>query len=472
MIETRKGPICPGKISEDGNGTDRHEEQQISKAKNEPCTLAINLMEKICDRTNLNQAYKRVRANKGAPGVDGLTIEALGEHLSNHKEQLIQSLLEGSYEPQTVRKVMIPKPGGGERQLGIPTVVDRLIQQAILQVLEPMFDPDFSESSYGFRPKRSAHQALQKAQEYVRGGRRWVVDMDLEKFFDRVNHDILMSRLARKIGDKRLLKIIRRYLTAGIMEGGIVMMRHEGTPQGGPLSPLLSNILLDELDKELERRGHKFCRYADDQNIYVKSRLAGERVYQSIKLFLEKRLKLKVNDEKSAVAPVRERKFLGYRILNDGTLTIAPKTLERAKDKIRKLTQRNRGRSMELVITELNSYLNGWINYFKLASAKSLMGELDSWIRRKLRCYKLVQRKQGTSITKLLMSLGIGAEEAYKIGSSGKGWWRLSLTQAVHRALDKAWFKQKGLINLQDTWVRLLNIRYGTAVCDNARTVV
>lgn len=457
VIETHKSTICLGNISESGNRTDMHEEQQTSKVEKEPCTLAINLMERICDRANLNQAYKRVKANKGAPGVDGLTIEALGEYLNNHKEQLIQPLLDGSYEPQAVRKVMIPKPGGGERQLGIPTVVDRLIQQAILQVMEPMFDPGFSESSYGFRPKRSAHQALKKAQEYVKAGHTWIVDMDLEKFFDRVNHDILMSRLARKIGDKRLLKIIRRYLTAGIMQDGIVMTRHEGTPQGGPLSPLLSNILLDELDKELERRGHKFCRYADDQNIYVKSKRAGERVYKSVKLFLEKKLRLKVNDEKSAVAPVRERKFLGYRLLNDGKLTIAPKTLERAKDKIRQLTQRNRGRSLEQVIGELNSYLNGWLNYFKLASAKSLMGDLDSWIRRKLRCYKLKQKKRGSSIAKLLLSLGIHAEEACKIGSSGKGWWRLSLTQAIHRALNNEWFKQKGLINLQETWVRLLN---------------
>lgn len=457
MIETRKGTICLGKVSEGGNGANLQEEQQTSKVRKEPCTLAINLMEKICDRTNLNHAYKRVKANKGAPGVDGLTIKDLGEHLSNHKEQLIQSLLDGSYKPQPVRKVMIPKPGGGERQLGIPTVVDRLIQQAILQVLEPMFDPGFSESSYGFRPKRSAHQALKKAQEYVEEGHVWVVDMDLEKYFDRVNHDILMSRLARRIGDKRLLKIIRRYLTAGIMQEGVVMMRHEGTPQGGPLSPLLSNILLDELDKELERRGHKFCRYADDQNIYVRSKRAGERVYASLKQFLETKLKLKVNDEKSALALVEERKFLGYRLLNDGKLTIAPKTLERAKDKIRRLTQRNRGRSLDQVLRELNSYLNGWLNYFKLAHAKSLMGKLDSWIRRKLRCYKLNQRKRGPSIAKLLMSLGIDEIKSRKLGSSGKGWWRLSRTQAVHRALNNDWFKQKGLINLQETWVRLLN---------------
>lgn len=457
MVETHKSAICPGNNSESGNRADIHEEQQNSKARNETCTLAVDLMEKICDRTNLNRAYKRVKANKGAPGVDGMTIEALGEYIREYKEQLIQSLIDGSYEPQAVRKVMIPKPGGGERQLGIPTVVDRLIQQAILQVLEPMFDKGFSESSFGFRPNRSAHQALKQAQKYIESGYTWVIDMDLEKFFDRVNHDILMSKLAKQIGDKRLLKIIRRYLTAGIMQEGVIMTRHEGVPQGGPLSPLLSNILLDELDKELERRGHKFCRYADDQNTYVRSKRAGERVYASIKLFLEKKLKLKVNEEKSAVAPVRERKFLGYRLLNDGKLTIAPKTLERLKDKIRQLTKRNRGRSLEQVIGELNSYLNGWINYFRLASAKSLLVDMDSWIRRKLRCYKLKQKKRGSSIIKLLMGLGVSEKEARQIGSSGKGWWRLSLTYAVHRALDNEWFKQQGLINLQDIWLRLLN---------------
>lgn len=448
--------ICPDGIGEGGTGTEPVEEQQIVVAKNKTCVLAVNLMELICESANLNRAYKRVKANGGTPGVDGMTVESIREYLREHKEQLIQSLLEGTYEPQPVRKVMIPKPGGGKRQLGIPTVVDRLVQQAILQVLEPMFDEGFSESSYGFRPNRSAHGALKKAKEYVEQGHTWVVDIDLEKFFDRVNHDILMSRLANRIGDKRLLKIIRRYLTAGIMQDGVVMTRHEGTPQGGPLSPLLSNILLDELDKELERRGHKFCRYADDQNIYVRSKRAGERVYSSIRRFLETRLKLRVNEEKSAVAHVRERKFLGYRILNDGTLTIAPKTVERAKDKIRLLTRRSRGRSLEQVIGELNSYLAGWLNYFRLAEAKGLMASMDSWVRRKLRCCKLKQKKRGSSIAKLLMSLGVSERESRQLGSSCKGWWRLSLTEAVHRALNNAWFKTKGLMSLEEQWVRLL----------------
>lgn len=457
MVEDQIDATSPVKASESRTGASLHGEQQISMAKNEPCALAVNLMEKICNRANLNQAYKRVKANKGAPGVDRVSVKALGEYISNHKEQLIETLLSGSYKPNPVRQVMIPKPGGGERQLGIPTVLDRMIQQAILQVLEPMFDREFSESSYGFRPKRSAQNALKQAKAYVESGNTWVVDMDLEKFFDRVNHDILMSKLAKRIGDKRLLKIIRGFLTAGIMQEGVVVSRYAGTPQGGPLSPLLSNILLDELDKELERRGHKFCRYADDQNIYVKSKRSGERVYTSIKQFLEKKLKLKVNEEKSAVAQVCERKFLGYQILNDGRLMIAMTSIQRAKDKVRRLTWRSRGKSFEQVITELNNFLRGWSNYYKLAEAKSLWKKLDSWVRRKLRCYKLKQKKRGTSIAKLLMSLGVSEKESRQIGSSGKGWWRLSRTYAVHRALDNVWLKKWGLISLEERWATLLN---------------
>lgn len=450
MINNRK-ILSPN--GNDGEGVTRaslNERQQNLVAMNEPCALAINLMEQICNTANLNLAYKRVKSNKGAPGIDKITVSELGWYVRNHKEQLIQSLLDGSYKPQPVRKVMIPKPGGGERQLGIPTAIDRLVQQAILQILEPTFDRSFSESSYGFRPNRSAHDALKQAKEYVEDGRVWVVDMDLEKFFDRVNHDILMSRLALRIKDKRLLKIIRGFLTAGIMQDGLAVDRHEGTPQGGPLSPLLSNVLLDELDKELERRGHKFCRYADDQNIYVRSKRAGERVYQSVKQFLETKLKLKVNDKKSAVALVRERKFLGYRIQIDGKLTTAPESIKRAKDKIRQLCARNRGRSIRQVIGELNNFLRGWFNYYKLTEWKSLWRELDSWIRRKLRCLRLKHRKGCGSISKFLMKLGVAEIEARKIGSSGKGWWRLSLTPAVHRALNNAWFKDQGLINLQE----------------------
>lgn len=458
MIEDRKDTVCHGEIGKGGTGTDSRVEQQASIAPNETEDLTANLMEQICTKANLNQAYKRVKSNKGAAGVDGMTVQELGSWIRGHKEQLIQRLLNGTYQPQMVRKVEIPKPGKRNemRMLGIPTVVDRLVQQAIHQVLEKQYDPTFSESSYGFRPGRKAHDAVKRARAYVQEGHKWCVDIDLEKFFDRVNHDILMSRLARKIKDKRLLSIIRRFLQAGMMEDGVCTERHEGTPQGGPLSPLLSNILLDELDKELEKRGHKFCRYADDQNIYVRTKRAGERVYASVKQFLETKLKLKVNEQKSAVSLVRERKFLGYRVQLDGRLSMAPETIRRAKEKIRELTRRNRGRSFELVIKELNLYLQGWQNYFQLSSSQRAWQQLDSWIRRKLRCYNLKQKKSGSTIAKYLMSLGVSEKEARQIGSSGKGWWRLSRTRAVHRALDKNWFQNQGLIFLEERWGKLV----------------
>ena len=456
MIANLNGTICHDSTGKSETGTGLFEEQQNKLATHEPNFVTVELMEQVCLRSNLVKAYKRVRANKGSAGIDGMTVDGFKTYLQSHSEQLFQSLRDGSYRPQAVRKVMIPKPGGGERQLGIPTVIDRFVQQAIHQVLSPIYEPMFSDSSFGFRPARSAHMALLQAKSYVESGREWVVDMDLEKFFDRFNHDILMSRLARVIKDKRLLKIIRHFLTAGIMQDGVILSRYEGTPQGGPLSPLLSNILLDELDKELERRGHKFCRYADDVNIYVKSERAGERIYLSLKQFLETRLKLRVNDAKSAVAKVQERKFLGYRILNDGSLSVAPESLQRAKDKIRRLTWRNRGRSLELVIRELNRYLKGWLNYFKLAEVKSLWRTLDSWIRRKLRCYKLKQRKNCSSIRKLLVSLGVSERYARQISSSGKGWWRLSRTQAVHQALTVSWFKEQGLTSLSEYWFKLV----------------
>lgn len=301
------------------------------------------------------------------------------------------------------------------RQLGIPTVVDRLVQQAILQVLEPLLDPTFSESSYGFRPGRNAHQALQKGAEYVKAGRGIVVDIDLEKFFDRVNHDILMARLARRVADKRLLRLIRRFLEAGMMQNGVCIRRYEGTPQGGPLSPLLANLLLDDLDRELERRGHRFCRYADDCNIYVGSQAAGERVMSSITTFLEKRLRLRVNRKKSAVAPVMERKFLGYRLLPDGRLGIAPSSLKRAKDRVRGITRRNRGISLDRMINELNSFLTGWVTYFRYAACKKHLQRLDEWIRRKLRCVRLKQRKRAKPIADFLQSLGVPEWRAWRL---------------------------------------------------------
>lgn len=445
------------------NGTERirtvrHEEQQILKVNLSDKPLTNNLMEQIVEPSNLNRAYKRVKANKGAAGIDGITVDELRNWIAIHKDSLIDSLLVGNYRPQPVRGVEIPKPGKKEvRLLGIPNVVDRLVQQAILQVLEPLFDPSFSENSYGFRPRRSAHQALKQAQSYVESGREVVVDIDVEKFFDCVNHDILLSRLARKINDKRLLKIIRRFLTGGMMQQGVCIRRTSGMPQGGPLSPLMSNILLNELDKELERRGHAFCRYADDCNIYVKSLRAGDRVLKSVQRFLEKRLKLKINETKSKCAFVDECEFLGYRLLRDGKLTIAPSSLNRVKDRIRSVTRRNRGVSLIQVIFELNKSLRGWINYFKLTQWPSEVRRLDAWIRRKLRCYRFKQRKRTWSKAKFLMQLGVPACSAWNLAKSGKGLWRLSKSIPVQHAMDNAWFKEQGLINLEQQ-KNLLNV--------------
>jgi RNA-directed DNA polymerase len=330
-----------------------------------------------------------------------------------------------------------------------------MVQQAILQVLDPMLDPTFSESSYGFRPGRSAHQALQRASEYVAEGYAVVVDMDLEKFFDRVNHDVLMGRLARRIKDKRLLRIIRRYLEAGIMRQGVVIRRYEGTPQGGPVSPILANLLLDEVDKELERRGHRFCRYADDRNVYVQSEAAGERVMASVTRFVEKRLRLRVNRTKSAVAQVSERKFLGYRLLPDGRLAIAPVSLERAKGRIREITRRNRGISLEQMISELNSFLTGWVTYFRYASAREHLRRLDEWIRRRLRCMRLKQRKRGRSVTAFLVSLGVPHWQARKLGGSGRGWWRMAACPQASEAMSIQWFKDQNLVSLTERYLTL-----------------
>lgn len=410
--------------------------------------LTEKLLEKVCELSNLRRAYRQVRANRGAAGVDGMTVYELGPWVSTHKEELIRSLLDGSYRPKEVLEVEIPKADGGMRKLGIPTVVDRLVQQAILQILEPIFDPNFSESSYGFRPNRSAQHAVQKAQEYVEEGREVVVDIDLEKFFDRVNHDVLMSRLAKQMEDKRLLRLIRRYLEAGIMRQGICIERMGGMPQGGNISPLLSNLLLDELDKELERRGHKFCRYADDCNIYVRSLEAGERVMASVRKFLEKKLRLKVNEKKSKVAMAEECKFLGYRLLNDGRLVIANESVNRLKDKIRQVTKRNRGRKLEEVVIQLNRQLQGWIAYYCMTEWPSQLTGLDSWIRRKLRCYRLKQKKRSYPIAKYLISLGVKPHSAWNTAKSSKGWWRLSKTPALHQAMNNEWFDKLGLVNL------------------------
>jgi len=431
------------------------EELQAFTALDPARALTARLMEEVTDRDNLNRAYRRVKANKGAPGVDGMTVEELGDWLRRHKEQLLASLLDGSYQPQPVRGVEIPKPGGGVRQLGIPTVVDRLVQQALLQVLECLLDPTFSASSFGFRAGRGAHDALAQASRYVAEGRTMVVDLDLEKFFDRVNHDLLMARLARRVADKRLLRIIRRFLEAGLMQQGVCVERHEGTPQGGPLSPLLANLLLDDLDKELERRGHRFCRYADDCNIYVGSRAAGERVMAGLIAFLEGKLKLRVNREKSAVAHVSERKFLGHRLLAGGTLTIAPQSLERAKDRIRQITRRNRGVSLDRLIGELNSFLTGWVTYFRHTKARTALRELDQWIRRKVRCVRLKQRKRAKPIADFLRGLGVPWNRCWTTAASGKGWWRMSHTPAAQQGMNNAWFQSQGLVTLLDRYVQL-----------------
>ncbi len=419
---------------------------------------AEQLMEAVVERENMRLALKQVERNKGAAGVDNMTVEQLRAYLREHWLRIREELLAGSYEPQPVRKVEIPKAGGkGMRMLGIPTVVDRLIQQALHQVLSPLFEPNFSESSYGFRPNRSAQQAVLKAREYVREGRRWVVDIDLEKFFDRVNHDILMSRLARRIKDKRVLRLIRRYLQAGMMSDGLTTARREGTPQGGPLSPLLSNILLDELDQELERRSHKFCRYADDCNIYVRSRSAGERVMKSITSFLEQRLRLKINVEKSAVARPWERKFLGYSMTSnrEPRLKVAKESVKRLKEKLREIFRRGRGRDLrKLIAEELTPLLRGWMNYFRLAEVKGIFEELDSWIRRKLRGLIWRQWKRPLTRLKGLIQRGLDKRSARKSASNGRGpWWNAGAAH-MHAAFPKSYFDRCGLWSLLEQRLR------------------
>lgn len=455
LFEKRQESPRHGEGSEGGTRPSPCEVSQAFAASGPARALTEHLMEEVADRENLNQAYRRVKANQGAPGVDGMTIAAARDWIIEHKEELIASLLDGSYQPQPVRGVQIPKPGGGMRQLGIPTVIDRLVQQALLQVLEPLLDPTFSDSSYGFRPGRGAHDALHQASKSVAEGRTIVVDMDLEKFFDRVNHDILMARLARRIGDKRLLAIIRRFLEAGLMQDGVCVTRYEGTPQGGPLSPLLANLLLDDLDRELSRRGHAFCRYADDCNIYVRSQEAGERVLASITAFLEGKLRLRVNRDKSAVAHVSERKFLGYRLLGGGTLAIAPKSIQRAKERIRQITRRNRGVSFERMIGELNSFTTGWVTYFRYAKAKDTLRGLDKWLRHKLRCVRLKQRKRARSIAAFLQQLGVPKNQSWTTAACGKGWWRMAQTPAAQQAMNNQWFQARSLVSLLDRYLQL-----------------
>jgi RNA-directed DNA polymerase len=408
-------------------------------------------MEEVVRRDNLLRAYHRVKQNQGAAGVDGMSVEALPEVLRERWEAIREALLNGTYEPQAVRGVSIPKPGGqGVRVLGIPTVMDRLIQQALLQVLQPVFEPTFSEASFGFRPGRSAHQALERAREHIASGRRWVVDMDLEKFFDRVNHDVLMSRLARRIEDKRILKLIRRYLQAGMMQEGVVSQRSQGTPQGGPLSPLLSNVLLDELDKELERRGHRFARYADDCNIYVQSRRAGERVLASIERFLAQRLRLVVNRDKSAVARPWQRKFLGYTFTmhHQPKLKVAPESVKRFKSNLRERFRRGRGRHLGRVITELRPMLRGWVSYFRKSQVRITFEDLDQWIRRKLRAILWRQWKRPRTRAKHLIQRGLPRERAWRSAMNGRGpWWNAGASH-MNQAVPTRYLTQLGLVSL------------------------
>jgi RNA-directed DNA polymerase len=415
------------------------------------------LLEAILDRENMRAAYRRVVANQGAPGVDGMSVDDLGRFLVEHWPALKEDLLAGRYRPQPVRGVDIPKPGGGIRTLGIPTVLDRLIQQAMHQVLSPLIDPGFSEASYGFRPGRSAHQAVLAARAHVAAGRRWVVDIDLEKFFDRVNHDVLMARVARKVGDKRVLRLVRRYLQAGLMAAGVATARSEGTPQGGPLSPLLSNILLDDLDKELERRGHAFVRYADDCNIYVRTKAAGERVMASLTRFLGETLRLTVNLAKSAVDRPWNRTFLGYGLTAHmlPRLRVAPSSVTRFKGKLRAMWRQGRGRSLGRTIHDLAPTLNGWIAYFRLAEAKGVFEELDGWIRRRLRCLLWRQWKRPRTRAQNLIGRGLAKDRAWASASNGYGPWWNSGASHMNDAYRAAFFLSLGLVSLQDQHRRL-----------------
>lgn len=410
------------------------------------------LMERVVERENLVCALKRVKQNKGSPGIDGMKVTELSAHLKAHWLEIRAQLVAGTYQPQPVKRQTIPKPGGGERLLGIPTVLDRFIQQAILQVLQPQFDPTFSEHSYGFRPRRRAHDAILAAQRYVEAGRHWVVDIDLEKFFDRVNHDVLMGRLAKRIADKRILALIRRYLEAGVMANGVAMERHEGTPQGGPLSPLLANVLLDEVDKELERRGHAFCRYADDCNVYVRSKRAGERVMRALRKCYAN-LKLRINDEKSAVAGVWGRPFLGYafwrpRGKDEIKRAVSRKATAAMKERIRAITHRNGGRSMDTTIEDVTAYLSGWKEYFRLAQTPSVFRGLDEWIRHRLRAAQLKQWKRGTTVYRELCARGVSPRLARAAAAHAVGWWRTAAHGALHTAFPKRYYDELGVPRL------------------------
>src|SRR5271156_2301679 len=406
------------------------------------------IMEEICERTNLKEALRQVRANKGSAGIDRMTVDQLGDYLKQHWPAIREQLLNGTYEPKPVRRMEIPKPdGGGGRKLGIPTVLDRFVQQAVMQVLQRRWNPTFSLYSYGFRPRRSAHHAVAQAQQYIAQGHGWVIDLDLEKFFDRVNHDKLMGQIAKRVEDKRLLKLIRAFLNAGVMENGLVSPSVEGTPQGGPLSPLLSNLVLDELDRELERRGHRFVRYADDSNVYVRSERAGHRVMESLTQFITQKLKLKVNQAKSAVAQPRQRKFLGFSFTGgrEPRRRIAPKAIARFKERVREQTRRTRGISLRQMVKELATYLRGWLGYFADCQTPSVLQRLEAWLRRRLRSVVWKQWKRGRTRVRELRKRGVGPDLAAQTAGSPHRPWRIANSPALNIALPNAYFAELGL---------------------------
>lgn len=409
------------------------------------------LMERVVEGGNLRRALKRVQQNKGSPGVDGVTVEELPAHLREHWSTIRERLLTGRYQPSVVKRVEIPKPGGGMRRLGIPTVLDRFIQQAVLQALQPTIDPTFSESSYGFRPGRRAHDAVCQAQRYVQSGRRWVVDVDLEQFFDRVNHDVLMGLVAKRIADSRMLRLIRRYLEAGMLANGVVVERHDGTPQGGPLSPLLANVLLDVVDQQLERRGHHFVRYADDCNVYVQSKRAAERVMEGL-VVLYAKLKLTVNPTKSAVAPAWQRSFLGYSFwVAPGKIVkrrVSPTALTKMKERVREITSRNGGRSLTYVVALLRSYLVGWKAYFRLADTPGVFAEVDQWLHRRLRMLLLKQWKRGRTMYRELQRRGVNGAALGMAARFGRSWWHVAAHKALQIALPGRYFIALGVPRL------------------------
>ena len=423
-------------------------EMLVAKRKSESLAGTERLMEEVCELENCKQALQRVKANKGSPGVDGMTVDELPDYLKQHELEIGEQLRNGTYKPKPVLRVVIDKPdGGGKRNLGIPTVLDRFVQQAVLQVLQKRWDPTFSTHSHGFRPGHSARQAVHEAQQYIADGYGWVVDLDLEKFFDRVNHDRLMAAIAERVADKRMLKLIRAFLEAGVMEDGLLSPMDEGTPQGGPLSPLLSNLVLDELDREIERRGHHFVRYADDCNIYVGSERAGQRVMESVTHFITQRLKLKVNQTKSAVARPWERKFLGFSFTREREprRRIAPKAIARFQERIRELTCRTRGISLPQMVKEITTYLRGWLAYFGDCQTPSMLRRLEEWLRRRLRSVVWKQWKQGRTRFRELRKRGVRKDLAAKTASSPHGPWRLADSPALHIALPNAYFAQLGL---------------------------